>query len=145
MQCDRLNSVCVGTKREGNGLGEPCDPENEVTACEGQCVTVNGLNQCSHRCAFGASSDCQGTSGDAGSSQAGLCVFPEATGSIGDVGFCGQLCNCNDECTHPDAVCDPFIDEEIMRLVDAAGTCVSALVEGSAGDGGMSREGILCP
>jgi len=49
-------------------------------------------------CWFGALNDCGNLPADDGGN-GGLCRFPEEeSGLIGDVGFCAQLCDCDDDC-----------------------------------------------
>lgn len=152
--CDVATGACGEAPAVGDGLGVPCDPEASPTTCAGACLTVDGLSFCSHRCKFGAAGNCGAplvdtedaemvsAATDAGGDPAGnpgLCRFPEDHGGVADTAFCTELCNCDEECTHPDAVCDGFDDAELEALTSRLGVCVSPV--DPAGD---ARSGLPC-
>jgi len=65
----------------------------------------------------------------------GFCFFAAVGGSIGDIGYCAELCDCDGECMHTDSICDPFSSEAVRELTGKGGVCAPR----SAGDG------IVCP
>jgi hypothetical protein len=44
-------------------------------------------------------------------------------GGIADVGYCGELCDCDDDCIEPSFVCDAFDDENLERSFGRLGVC----------------------
>ena len=135
--CDLLAGVCVETEREGDVLGTPCDPDADEPLCEGSCVELGEFAYCSHRCRFGERDSCADESSEA---SGGLCFFPEPEASLGDAAFCAELCECDADCTHGEAVCDPLGSESIERELGAAGVCSPPVdMDGNA------RAGIPCP
>jgi hypothetical protein len=99
--------ACVEDSLAGAPLGAPCDPDAEVSECAGICVEVDGAAFCSRRCVLGDAADCNGTSAPDASS--GLCrSTEEVIGSVGDVGFCSLLCDCDTDCGHADLLCVAF-------------------------------------
>jgi hypothetical protein len=78
---------------------------------------------CGQRCAFGQPGDCAPLPSSA---PRGGCLYTAPEGTIGDVGFCTELCDCNVDCTHPDAICDAFADPELERVFGRRGVCTTA-------------------
>jgi len=115
--CDRLNGVCAsGSSAED--FGKSCEPDAEDPGCSGVCVALeDGFGVCSHRCRYGATEPC------AGSDSSTFCAYPAEGSDFGDVGYCAELCDCQRECSHGDAVCDPFGSETVSMLLGAAGVC----------------------
>jgi hypothetical protein len=95
---------------------------------------------CSQRCWLGGLNNCGGDGTEDEEGNRGLCRFPEdEEGLIGDVGFCAQVCDCDDDCAHPDAVCAAFDDAAIEALAGGSGVCLS-----SQGEDSTAREGLEC-
>ncbi|MDX2053341.1 MAG: hypothetical protein SFV15_13170 [Polyangiaceae bacterium] len=87
--------------------------------CDGLCVSLaQSYAVCSQRCKFGQSYDCQNTT-----TPSGACTFASAEGTLGDTGFCGQLCDCNSQCSQPSAVCDPFANRDLEQTFGKLGVC----------------------
>lgn len=141
--CDPLLGVCVADSPAGKTLGQTCAFESENPGCEGVCLDVNAVNFCSGRCIYGSAADC----GDRDLGRPGLCFLPEDEGSIGDVGFCALLCDCNQQCPNPDMICDPFLDQPLEELLGAKGVCLPREEAPDAGvdSGTPVPAGIPCP
>jgi hypothetical protein len=58
-----------------------------------------------------------------------------ARGAFGDVGYCAPFCACNDECAHPQSICDAFTQDAVRDLVAASGVCAPIYEE---------SEGLAC-
>ncbi len=127
--CDRRLGVCMETSVVDDDFGLPCSPDENETGCTGLCVSLSDdYAVCSHACVFGTIDSCS----SAGPTSA-LCAFAAPGGSIGDLGYCGELCDCNDDCSHPKSVCDPFT-EATRELLGRAGVCApSSGAEGVQG------------
>ena len=121
--CDVRTGACVaGAGVEDGRLGEACVSDGGPGQCDGLCVELSeGYGVCGHRCVFGEGGDCAPLMSSA---PRGGCVLAAEMGGIGDVGFCGELCDCEVACGHPDAVCDGFADAELVRVFGRAGACV---------------------
>jgi hypothetical protein len=142
--CDPLLGVCVDEPAVGANLGAQCDPDADDPGCQGLCLTVGDVSSCTSRCVYGRADDC----GNSELSRPGLCFIPEGAGSIGDVGFCSQLCDCNGQCFHSGMICDPFMDPPLEELLGAKGVCVprsGGQDAGADGGAGVTTEGIPCP
>jgi hypothetical protein len=137
--CDRRQGVCRDASLvvANTGFAATCNPEAAEPGCSGLCLELaDDFAACSHRCVFGTSFDCAQSSGE----QPAACVFVSPGASLGDIGFCAELCDCNDECTSETFVCRPFDDETLETVFGYLGAC------GAATDsGGASVEGIPCP
>ncbi len=118
-RCDRLHGVCVDNATEAGEFGKSCDMQAAASSCNGVCLRLTSdYDVCSHRCKFGQRIDCQTANG-----AAGACVFSATSGTLDDTGFCGQLCNCNTECSHAQAVCDPFGNLDLEQTFGKKGVC----------------------
>jgi hypothetical protein len=96
-------------------------PDAEDSGCSGVCIELeDGFGVCSHRCRYGTAEPC------AGSDSTTFCAYPSAAGDFGDVGYCAELCDCQGECSHGDAACDPFGSEAVSMLLGAAGVCAAS-------------------
>ena len=92
--CDPGSGECVDDEPTGKPFNEPCDPDAEVDECAGFCSSADGV--CLEFCVLGTYPACRSTSNTEGTA-ACLFVLSESASS-GDVGICGQLCDCSDEC-----------------------------------------------
>lgn len=149
--CDPKRGVCVTTPIADRTFGLACEPsaaeggaggatsnesdagaggvENDAGAssstsnvvCDGQCVTLNGSSSvCSRRCVFGNTSECAPASGG---QRRGACAFVTPGGSIGDLGYCAELCDCKDDCIDPTFTCDAFDDKNLENAFGRKGAC----------------------
>jgi hypothetical protein len=112
------------------------DANSDATAaaieCNGLCVQINQSQTaavCSRLCVFGEAGECAPASGGL---RRGGCLFktPGAAG-VGDLGYCGELCDCTGDCSEPSFVCDAFDDPTLERVFARKGVCTdSSLVVG---------------
>ena len=90
------------------------------TVCDGLCVSLAPSEaQCSRRCVFGDLTECAVASGGL---RRGGCLFVTTGGGLGDLGYCGELCDCTADCTAPGFVCDAF-DASLERAFGRKGVC----------------------
>ena len=90
-------------------------------ACGDVCVQLDSTSDvCSRRCVFGSTDECGPSSGGL---RRGACLFVTKGGSIGDLGYCGELCDCNDDCIEPTFVCDAFSSTDLSTTFGRKGVC----------------------
>ena len=120
--CDPKRSVCVSdTLSDPSDIGTSCKPDS--ASCAGECIDLgDSFGTCAQRCVFGSASDCAPALDRL---PGGACLIISPSGGVGDVGHCGQLCDCADDCAHAQAVCDPFNDATLERTLGRKGTCTS--------------------
>jgi hypothetical protein len=134
--CDPAHGVCTDGVESDRTFGLRCEAEAQAgvdsdadagsdasagALCAGLCVQLNAAPAlCSRRCVFGAAGECAPASGGL---RRGACVFASEGGGIGDVGYCGELCDCNDDCIEATFVCDAFEDKALESAFGHAGVC----------------------
>ncbi|MBN1609380.1 MAG: hypothetical protein JW940_22305 [Polyangiaceae bacterium] len=134
LRCDRLQGVCRPAEVVTPDLhfGADCDASAEEPECSGLCLELNEQYAvCSHRCTFGDASDCA----DGGSKLPSACVLVSPGAALGDVGYCAELCDCNDDCASEAAICTAFHDEvleDTFGYQGAPARVTQALERGSA-------------
>jgi hypothetical protein len=130
--CSLKHAVCVEDEvstNENFGLG--CDVDDTSGFCDGLCLSLtDDYAVCSHRCIFGEPGDCFGDDNDI---PVGGCLFTSEGGEIGDIGYCSQLCDCDQQCLAPEAICDLFEDKNLEKAFGRLGVCV--LSDLALGDG----------
>jgi MYXO-CTERM domain-containing protein len=103
-RCDVGTGLCVDALPEGERapVGAPCDPGGPAGQCDGACEELTGgFSVCTALCVLGS-----GLCAAPSEVNPSFCLLPgDPDLSRGDAGFCLQVCDCNDDCTHPDAVC----------------------------------------
>jgi hypothetical protein len=99
-------------------------------ACGGLCVGLGASSEvCTRRCRFGSTGECA-TQMTAGHRRGG-CLFVTKGGGLGDLGYCGELCDCNRDCGEGSFVCDAFEDAALETAFGRKGVCTpTALVVG---------------
>jgi hypothetical protein len=108
--CQPGSGLCEPAPATGDPIGAPCDPANDT--CRGICGIVQlGLGQtarmCMERCVIGELSSC-GDDGDWDTPEDAVCLWAfSLVSDYGDLGACGQLCDCNADCLLPELVCVP--------------------------------------
>jgi hypothetical protein len=141
--CDARHGVCASDASPDTTFGLRCtspaslaaDPDQDAgtepddDSCVGVCVQLNGAPaQCSRPCAFGEAGECAPATGGL---RRGACVFVTPGGSIGDLGYCAELCDCSEDCVEPTFVCDAFSDAVLSDSFGRKGICTDpALVLG---------------
>jgi hypothetical protein len=122
--CDLAIGVCVEPAARTGSLpiGAPCDTSSDE--CLGACSALDPASTvfaCSGGCSLGSigcNADASGSVLDA------YCLLPTSpTSSIGDLGLCIALCDCNDDCGHPALICEDA-GEDGKTLTGRAGFCV---------------------
>lgn len=105
--CNPKTGLCTTTTAAGLSIGSSCDPFAD--ACKGSCeeleTTLPGIPvaACTQKCTLGAYPSCDWLGPGTGPAPA-ACLYASpgvaALGGpgIGDLGYCGRLCNCDDEC-----------------------------------------------
>jgi len=132
--CDPLLGMCVEDEPTGKGYNEVCDPAGDPAECaSGICFEDYddpSTGTCSGRCNFGNPYAC-GYTGEGKADTA--CLFASVVGGqqeeAGDLGYCGQLCDCDDECTATGEVCRPIENATLEEFWQRVGYCVP-IVEG---------------
>jgi hypothetical protein len=105
--CDYATGFCTNTEPDGLAIGEPCTPPEDDTdpdPCQGFCIASDDERTegfCTAFCTFNPTFSGCGWDGVSADPNAG-CLFgtilsPDDLGE-GDVGICGTLCDCNDDC-----------------------------------------------
>jgi hypothetical protein len=120
--CDLQFGVCVSEPTTyKTSFGSACSPENST--CNGVCLTLSsGYEVCSNRCTFGSRATCDGITG---STVASACAYGSMGGGLGDLGYCAQLCDCDDDCAHEQLVCESFADESVRAALGHQGLCTA--------------------
>ncbi|HEY6722550.1 MAG TPA: hypothetical protein VI197_00925 [Polyangiaceae bacterium] len=138
--CDPRSGECIDEERPGKQFDETCDPDAEVDECQGFCAN-DGV--CVQKCIVGTYPACGSSSNTDASAD---CLFLAYQGAnVGDVGLCGALCDCTDDC-RGDLVCiriendqGPFEYRGRTGLCGVAGVedTVLSTCDGAGGAGGM--------
>lgn len=109
-----------GASGEGGSAGSS-ESDDPALMCDSECVTLNGSSSvCSRRCVFGDASECAPASGGL---RRGACAFVTPGGSIGDLGYCAELCDCADDCIESGFTCNAFDDVTLERAFGRKGVC----------------------
>jgi hypothetical protein len=130
---------CIGTTGLCRGGGSGTVPVG--SACTNDCLdnvcaefaSTGGetTRMCTAPCTIGVVPSCGWEGPGAGSAQE-FCLFSSTTDAVavGDLGFCGQLCDCNAQCANADFVCIPGTPA-FTQATGRLGYCYFA--EGSSG------------
>lgn len=122
--CDPRHGVCRADAQLDRTFGQTCDPEANATACDGLCVKLSdGTGVCSSRCVFGNTEECAPATGNL---RRGACVIASEGGAVGDLGYCGELCDCSEDCGGERLVCSAFSQEALAIAFGRKGHCTSA-------------------
>jgi Dickkopf-like protein len=108
--CNLGTGVCVDEQPQGLAMGEACTDDAECSG--GQCLTfTNGGGFCSGLCTFGLIGGC-GYDEDVPAGERGAaCLTPAlSSGDVGDVGYCGQLCDVAEDCAQEGYTCELLVD-----------------------------------
>ena len=127
--CDLADGTCVDKIDPSRKLpiGTKCDPNADVDPCQGACVGIvtndsgtADIGFCSGFCKLGEQNGCgfdpQAKTVDA------FCLYQTSQAAdFGDLGFCGQVCDCNDDCLSPDFICTAV--NGLSDLIGRGGAC----------------------
>lgn len=149
--CNIGTGFCQSTKPSGLAVGSSCKPGMMPDPCAGMCIgdSAGTFSLCSGICTFGVLGGC-GWNGT-GKADAGCLFVPryvKSSPDAGDLGYCGQLCDCNADCRNPTAKCLSFAaagldDYEIAYgrkgycgTADPSDVVIPSCGAGGAGGGG---------
>lgn len=126
--CDLETGTCVDRLPAGLPMGAPC-------AAHEQCVGWCDSGYCTGYCTYGTA----GIKGACGAvvkegAADAACLWPAvvvegATSGWGDTALCGQLCDCTEQCRHPDDRCwAPVLPSEqgALQKLGRRGYCAPA-------------------
>jgi hypothetical protein len=126
--CDFFSGYCSDTRSSGLPLGSPCDPNAASNPCNGFCLAgstgTDGV--CSALCTFNSSLTGCGWDGTGPAENACLFTTILSTGGLvaqNDVGTCGQLCDCNRDCSLSGEYCLDETGGEIQSIFGRSGYC----------------------
>ncbi|MBN2205210.1 MAG: hypothetical protein JW767_09335, partial [Thermoleophilia bacterium] len=128
--CDPRLGACIPETSElpEFELGAACVTESESEDCAGVCLGAAGeTGVCTARCVFGSREPC----GDAAERSA--CLLTTPGGTVGDVGYCVALCDCDGDCTTSETGCVPLGDATLEAVFGARGVCAVGGEGGAAG------------
>ncbi|HEX7672044.1 MAG TPA: hypothetical protein VF395_20760 [Polyangiaceae bacterium] len=133
-KCDLASGLCMDAKDVTGTLpiGSPCDAGLTKDPCVGFCLPLNandagtGPGMCSGFCPLGS----LGCGSDPASpnppTAACLFAYTSSAEDTGDLGICGALCDCNDDCKTKGRVCRPFPANQAASY-ERAGYCGGAV------------------
>jgi hypothetical protein len=145
-KCDLSTGLCMDAKDVTGTvpIGSPCDSGLANDPCVGFCLPLNpndagtGPGMCTGFCPLG-SLGC-GSDPSSSSLPAAACLFAYTSSDedSGDLGICGALCDCNDDCKAPGRTCRPFPTGQASAY-RRAGYC-----GGAVDVNGKANESIAC-
>lgn len=127
--CDIGFGTCVDGPLRGDPIGAACDPTEDMnTSCaSGLCLGfTEEFGACSGLCRTGTIGCGSGNAMPDDPSEP-ICLALGNVGLNGDIGQCIQRCNCDLDCTHPDAKCfAPFDDDDdALQAFGTIGICIN--------------------
>ncbi len=136
--CDFMTGLCNEAAPEGKDFNEACNPASTADPPEcagGICFETYDnpeVGTCSGLCNLGNPFSC-GYTGDGPADSACLfgTILSGDQAEIGDLGYCGQLCDCNDDCSAQGEVCRPFNEPVLEELWIRLGYCVPIIDGGT--------------
>jgi hypothetical protein len=125
--CDYGSGLCVPQAPDGQAIGTFCDPGASTDPCNGFCIATTEAGDegvCSAFCTLAESLYGCGWNGSS-TAEAGCLFGTRLTDqpAPGDVGLCGALCDCNDDCAAPSDYCVDETGGDVMIIWDRAGYC----------------------
>jgi hypothetical protein len=127
--CDFSSGTCLPGKPTGLALGASCDPTATPDPCDGFCSAIDSTGKtgaCTGVCSLTPDATGCGWSGTGTANAA--CVFatpfsPTNDFALGDVGLCGALCDCNNDCKVDTERCVDDTMGVISKVWGRAGYC----------------------
>jgi hypothetical protein len=128
--CNPSTGLCASAESEGDPIGTACSADGGESGCRDECLPVyeNASDDeplyevCAEGCTFGWACGWD----DMDSAAEGICDSLSDDAEVGDLGWCRQLCRCNDDCRHPELVCLP-LDPDSLDIFRRAGFCAYPL------------------
>jgi hypothetical protein len=124
LRCNPHWGLCQADAPQGDPVGTACDPRTRPTTCDGFCLgSSSGVGICTQVCPLGAPGVC---GHDDGGTRREACLAqlpPNGGTSVGDLGACSKLCNCDADCALAGLVCEPTA---LAGGTGFRGTCVAA-------------------
>jgi hypothetical protein len=136
-KCDFGRGLCINSTPPGDPLGTACDTA-ETDTCNGFCLQSGTGTEgyCSAFC--GLTTEFTGCGWDGTGAADFVCLFPTilSTGSVadGDVGVCGELCDCNADCDRPGDYCISIAGTSVEGLWGHPGYCSALQPEETLAD-----------
>jgi len=127
--CDFKTGLCVLDAPGGQAIGTLCDLDATTDPCSGFCIATDDTETegvCSAFCTFAPGLLGCGWDGSTTTPPDAGCLFltllsPDL--GVGDVGICGALCDCNDDCEGSTQRCIDDSGGEVMTIWGRAGYC----------------------
>jgi hypothetical protein len=153
LKCDPRDGQCRTATPTGKNVGDPCTQMDGGVGeeCKGNCTGfVAGTSgdpltyMCAENCTTGIIPSC-GWDGPGSGDATAFCLFASSVlfdrggPGAGDRGSCGQLCDCNNDCTNPDLICRDAANANFTTATGRQGYCSLP----NEDDGGMNP-GIPC-
>ncbi|MEB2314280.1 MAG: hypothetical protein OZ921_11040 [Sorangiineae bacterium] len=149
--CNGGTGHCAAAKPAGLAMGAACNPQEAVDPCAGSCIRFGDDEDkgiCSGVCTIGTlgGPGACGSDPTPNSKQTAGCIFVQRQSEgNGDLGFCGNFCDCDSECADG-LVCDPWdtanaTEAALESFTKMAGMCVS----GGDPEGGVDGGIPTCP
>jgi hypothetical protein len=151
LYCDPYMSLCTSTEPTGDVLGSSCTVEaTGLDNCQGMCLPLLGEDDepvtqvCTQACSVGWGCGWDDPANDPADA---LCEPFSLDANYGDMGWCRQLCDCNDDCRNPDFSCLDVLDPADVTILHRLGLCAMTLDSsiadipcdaGNAGAGGAA-------
>lgn len=129
--CDFLSGMCTPGEESRDPIGSECDPSADTDPCAGFCSPLDDtgtVGACTGFCVFTSSlAGCGWEGVDTGAAQ-NACLYgtrlsPPDDVAPGDVGLCGSLCDCNDDCEASLQRCVDDSEGLVMEIYGRAGYC----------------------
>lgn len=124
--CDLGLGACVDELLDGAPVGGACDPTGDSTDCESLfCLRFSETyGACTGACRTGTVGCGSGDATPEDPSEPICLPMLDGVGPDGDVGQCMQRCNCDLDCSHPDAKCfGPVDDADGLAIFGTLGIC----------------------
>jgi hypothetical protein len=156
LYCDPSDGLCRTTPATGKAIGATCTQNLDASTdeCKGDCIgyvhnagSAPFTYMCSENCTMGALPACGWDGPSSGAPAPATCLFSSTVilslggPGFGDLGSCGQLCDCNSGCSNPAMVCEPFGNAATESFFQRKGYCTDPLLD----DGGLSPGIVSCP
>lgn len=145
-KCDLSSGLCMDAKDVTGTLpiGSPCDSGLTKDPCVGFCLPLNpndagtGPGMCTGFCPLGSLGCGSDPASTAPPTAACLFAYTSSDEDTGDLGICGALCDCNDDCKTKGRVCRAFPANQ------AAGYGRAGYCGGAVDANGKPNDSIAC-